>query len=184
MYNTLPGGALSTAPKISGDDLGYGSPFALGRGVDDFGSPKPVLSINPTTTSASSITASNTNILPSAMRNTSATARLHVKNVEVAQESVSRNRSGQATGSGASGSSTAQSQWPTAEEEKRRYEQARDGVIKVHGPASAPVRCLHIFMYASSNDIGLASRIDAASISRTCNYLISASWCSGGIGCP
>lgn len=183
MYNTLAGGASSAAPKISGDDHGYGSPMSLGRGLDDFGSSKPIISMNSTSTSASLTSATNTNTLPSAMRNTSAPRNLHVKNGEVAPESVSRNRSGQATGSNYAGSSTSQSNWPTAEEEKRRYEQARDGVIKVHGPESAPVRCFHFSMHTSYNDICLASLIDAVNISSSRRYILSASWCTGGFCC-
>lgn len=183
MYNTVAGGASSAAPRISGDDHGYGSPMSLGRGLDDFGSSKPIISVNSTSTGASLTSATNTNTLPSAMRNTSAPRNLHVKNGEVTPESVSRNRSGQATGSNFAGSSTSQSNWPTAEEEKRRYEQARDGVIKVHGPESAPVRCLHISMHTSYNDIGLASRINAANISCPRDYLFPASWCAGGFCC-
>ncbi|KAF9473857.1 hypothetical protein BDN70DRAFT_885453 [Pholiota conissans] len=134
-FNSLPGASSTTAaPKLSNDGLGYGAGFGLGRGVDDFGTTKPALSINPSLTSTT--TGANTTTVSG--RGAGATPRLQLKNVDP-QESISRNRSAQATGSSAAGGSTSlQNQWPSAEEEKRRYENARNNVAKVQGPAAAP----------------------------------------------
>lgn len=129
--NTLPGGA---SMKTMNDDLSYTSGY--GRTIDDFGSTKPTLTINP------SITSVTPSVNTATTRSTGAAARFHVKNIEPSQDSISRNRSAQATGSSASGSSAAPNQWPTAEEEKKRYEDARLGVVKVQGPDAAPVRTM------------------------------------------
>lgn len=56
-----------------------------------------------------------------------------VKNAEVGQDGINRQRSAQGVGAAAN-------QWPTAEDEKLNlYEQARANVAKVQGVAASPV---------------------------------------------
>ncbi|PPQ78439.1 hypothetical protein CVT25_011884 [Psilocybe cyanescens] len=145
-YNTLP--ATSSTPA---DDSNYGTGYGLGRPgnglVDEFGSnanSRPVISAAPSTTGS---VATPAPVLASSTGRTagssSTASRFMVKNAEVPQANVNRQRSaqqGQGSGSGSGSGSTAQpaKQWPTAEEEKLLYEQARAKVAHVQGEAAAP----------------------------------------------
>lgn len=147
-YNTLPAASSNQA-----DDSSYGG-YGLGRPgnglVDEFGSnapSRPVISAAPGSIGAVATPSATLASTAGRSTGTSTTAnRFMVKNAEVPQDTVNRQRSAQAQaqGSGSGSGSAAQppKQWPTAEEEKHLYEQARAKVAHTQGVAAAPVRRL------------------------------------------
>lgn len=134
-FNTLPGGASSTAQTSVAKESAYGTP---GR-TDDFGVIKPAVSStsNGSATAAPSVSAQPTSAPASSgsprRRPNSAGGgnRFTITNAqpqEIPQDNVSRQRSTQAAGPGAN---SAQKSYPTAEQEKKLYEQAIAKVAKV-----------------------------------------------------
>ena len=135
-FNTLPGGSSSIQPSIANE-----SAYVTAGRVDDFGAIKPTLSSTSNTingaTAAPSLSTQPTSTPASSAspgrRPNSAGGgnRFTVTNaqpLEIPQENVPRQRSAQAVGAG---TSSAQKSYPTAEQEKKLYEQAIAKVAKV-----------------------------------------------------
>ncbi|KDR69329.1 hypothetical protein GALMADRAFT_104297 [Galerina marginata CBS 339.88] len=153
--------AFNTVPAKTADVIGYGTGFGAKSGnglVDEFGSTKPAISTTPSITASTISGAPAPAAAPAASNTVSTTGgrrpgsaggggggtRFTVTNAlpqEISQENFTRQRSAQATGSGSgsgSGSAGQQKQWPSAEEEKKLYEQARIKVARTQGEAASP----------------------------------------------
>ena len=135
-FSTLPGGSSSVQPSIANE-----SSFGAAGRVDDFGAIKPTVSSTSNTinnaTAAPSLSAQPTStpassVSPGRRPNSGGGGnRFTITNaqpLEIPQENVSRQRSAQTAGPGAN---SAQKSYPTAEQEKKLYEQAIAKVAKV-----------------------------------------------------
>ncbi|KAF8163766.1 hypothetical protein B0H34DRAFT_795424 [Crassisporium funariophilum] len=140
-FNSLPGGPSANATYGNGlaDEFGE-MKSTNASGVNALAATVPVSLASSHSATAAPVAGSS---VPTARRPGSAGGgnRFTITNAqpqEIPQDSGSRARAGQATGSGTAGPGGAQRSWPSAEEEKKLYEQARQKVAKVQGPAASP----------------------------------------------